>query len=103
MPTGARAGQAAAGALLDTETGYGKYIGLSAMPSTQGILGIVVMFTLNREITPQLAPEYFAIGVLAGLALMSSAMFQARLLFAINTIKNKPEVFGFSHCASGNC
>lgn len=93
----ARAGQAAAGALLDTETGYGKYIGLSAMPSTQGILGIVVMFTLNREITPQLAPGIFAIGVLAGLALMSSAMFQGQaIISAINTIKNKPEVFGLA-------
>ena len=28
-----RAGQAAAGALLETESGHGRYIGVSAMPS----------------------------------------------------------------------
>jgi len=93
----ARAGQAAAGALLDTESGYGKYIGLSAMPSTQVILGIVVMFTLNREITAANAPGIFAIGLLTGLALMLSAVYQGQaLVAAINAAKNKPEIFGLA-------
>ena len=35
----ARAGQAACGAMLDTKSGYGKYIGVSAMPSSQTIYG----------------------------------------------------------------
>ncbi len=92
-----RAGQAAAGALLDTESGYGKYIGLSAMPSTQVILGIVVMFTLNRELTLGNAPGIFAIGVLTGLALMMSAIYQGQaLVAAINAAKNKPEIFGLA-------
>ncbi len=92
-----RAGQAAAGALLDTESGYGKYIGLSAMPSTQVILGIVVMFTLNREITLDNAPGIFAIGTLTGLALMMSAVYQGQaLVAAINAAKNKPEIFGLA-------
>ncbi|MCG8614134.1 MAG: ATP synthase subunit C, partial [Pseudomonadales bacterium] len=91
------AGQAAAGALLDTESGYGKYIGLAAMPSTQGILGIVVMFTLNRDITSTNAPGLFAVGTLTGLALMLSAIYQGRaLVAAINASKNKPEVFGLT-------
>lgn len=93
----ARAGQAAAGALLDTETGYGKFIGMSAMPSTQGILGIVIMFTLNRTVTVDVAPGLFAIGVFSGLALMCGAMFQGQALIAtINATKNKPEVFGLA-------
>ncbi|SIS44882.1 ATP synthase subunit C [Neptunomonas antarctica] len=92
-----RAGQAAAGALLDTESGYGKYIGLSAMPSTQVILGIVVMFTLNRELTLENSPGIFAIGVLTGLALMMSAIYQGQaLVAAINAAKNKPEIFGLA-------
>ncbi len=92
-----RAGQAAAGALLDTESGYGKYIGLAAMPSTQVILGIVVMFTLNREITMINAPSIFAIGLLTGLALMMSAVYQGQaLVAAINAAKNKPEIFGLA-------
>ena len=93
----ARAGQAAAGALLDTESGYGKYIGLAAMPSTQVILGIVVMFTLNREITVVNSPSIFAIGLLTGLALMMSAVYQGQaLVAAINAAKNKPEIFGLA-------
>ena len=93
----ARAGQAAAGALLDTESGYGKYIGLAAMPSTQVILGIVVMFTLNRDITVTNSPSIFAIGLLTGLALMMSAVYQGQaLVAAINAAKNKPEIFGLA-------
>jgi V/A-type H+-transporting ATPase subunit K len=93
----AMAGRAAAGALLDTESGYGKYIGLSAMPSTQGIFGIVLMFTLNRDITITAAPGLFAIGLLSGLALLFSARFQGdALVGAINAAKNKPEIFGLS-------
>ena len=51
-----RAGQAAIGALLDTERGHGRYIGISAMPSSQTIFGIVVMLTLNRPLTIANAP-----------------------------------------------
>lgn len=93
----ARAGQAAAGAMLDTDSGYGKFIGLSAMPSTQGILGIVIMFTLNRPVTVIDAPGLFAIGLFSGLALMLSSMYQGMALVgAINASKTKPEVFGLS-------
>ena len=58
----ARAGQAACGALLETESGYGRFIGLSAMPSSQTIYGIVVMLTLNRTVTLDNAPGMFGIG-----------------------------------------
>ena len=54
-----RAGQAAAGALLETESGHGKFIGVSAMPSSQCIYGIVVTLSLNREITVDNAPGLF--------------------------------------------
>ena len=47
----ATAGQAASGALLEVESGYGRYIGLSAMPSSQVIYGIVVTLSLNRTLT----------------------------------------------------
>jgi len=93
----ALAGQAASGALLDTESGYGKYIGLSAMPSTQVILGIVIMFTLNREITPENAPALFGIGFLSGISMLFCAIHQGQAcVAAINTAKNKPEIFGLS-------
>lgn len=91
------AGQAACGALLDTETGHGRYIGISAMPSSQTIYGIVVMFSLNRPVTPENSGALFAIGTLAGLALLVSAVRQGGCCAsAINVSKSKPEVFGLS-------
>ena len=40
-------GQTACGAMLDVDGGYGRFVGVSAMPSSQTIYGIVVMFTLQ--------------------------------------------------------
>lgn len=92
-----RAGQAACGALLETEGGYGRYIGVSAMPSSQTVYGIVVMLTLDRPLSAVTAPGTFAIGTLVGLALMISAFGQGSCCAsAINTSKSKPEVFGIS-------
>jgi V/A-type H+-transporting ATPase subunit K len=91
------AGQAACGALMEVEGGYGRFIGLTAMPSSQTIYGIVVMFALNRAVTLENAPGLFGIGFLTGLALLLSAAWQSRALAsAINAAKAKPEVFGIS-------
>lgn len=91
------AGQAAIGAMLDTESGYGRYIGVSAMPSSQVIFGIVVMFTLNRQVNVDNAAGLFAVGVLAGVALMISGIYQGHCCAAaIHASKAKPEIFGLS-------
>ena len=93
----ATAGQAAIGAMVDTESGHGRFIGVSVMPSSQIIYGIVVMFTLQREVTPETGPALFGIGILAGLALMFSAMRQGQACAsAIHASKTKPEIFGLS-------
>ena len=93
----ARAGQAACGALLDVESGYGRFVGVSALPSSQTIYGIVVTMQFNRAVTSESAPGLFALGALVGIALLSSAMLQgACCASAINTTKSKPEVFGLS-------
>jgi V/A-type H+-transporting ATPase subunit K len=93
-----RAGQAACGAMLEVESGYGRYVGISALPSSQTIYGIVVMFTLSaREVTIASAPGLAGIGILAGVALLMSGMMQgACCASAINVSKSKPEVFGLS-------
>jgi len=91
------AGQAACGALLDADSGHGRFIGVSAMPSSQTIYGIVVMFSLNRPVTIVNAPGLFAIGMLSGLALMYSGIRQGEACAAaIHVSKTKPEVFGLS-------
>ena len=93
----ARAGQAACGALLEVESGHGRFIGLSAMPSSQSIYGIVVMLTLDRAVTPETAPGLFGIGLLVGLALLASAVYQGNCCAsAITVSKDRPEVFGLS-------
>ena len=92
------AGQAACGAMLDVESGYGKFVGVSAMPSSQVIYGIVIMFTLSGlGVTMATSAGLFGIGLLTGIALMYSAIYQGQAVAAcINASKNKPEVFGLS-------
>lgn len=91
------AGMAAIGAMLDSESGYGRFVGISAMPSSQVIFGIVVMFTLNRPMTPEAAPAIFAVGLLSGVALMICAIYQGQCCAAaIHAAKGKPEIFGLS-------
>lgn len=93
----ALAGQAAIGAMLESEGGYGRFIGVSVMPSSQVIYGIVVMFTLQREVTVDNGGALFGIGLMAGLALMYSGIFQGKTCAsAINAAKAKPEIFGLS-------
>jgi V/A-type H+/Na+-transporting ATPase subunit K len=93
----ARAGQAAIGAMLEVESGYGKYIGLSAMPSSQVIYGIVIMLTLKRTLTPNNAGGLFAVGLLAGIALLVCSVYEGYCIASsINVSKSKPEVFGLS-------
>ena len=91
------AGQASIGAMLETDSGYGRYIGVSAFPSTMVIYGIVVMFTLNREITLDNAGGLFGIGLLASIALLMCGIWQGRACAsAIQASKEKPEIFGLS-------
>lgn len=92
-----RAGQAAAGALLQVDGGYGRFIGVSALPSSQVIYGIVVTLSLVRPVTLGSAPGLFGIGALAGVALLFSAVYQGyACASAIDVGKDKPEVFGIS-------
>lgn len=91
------AGQAAIGAMLETDGGYGRFVGISAMPSSQVIYGIVVMFTLERPVTPENAGALFGIGLFAGLALLMSGLWQGRTCAsAIAAAKDKPEIFGLA-------
>lgn len=93
-----RAGQAACGAMLDAESGYGRFVGVSAFPASQTIYGIVVMFALLPVVkNPGAGAAVFGIGVLSGLAIMGSAIGQGMACSAaISAFKSKAEVFGLS-------
>ncbi|WP_367026559.1 ATP synthase subunit C [Methylococcus sp. ANG] len=91
------AGQAAIGAMLDAETGHARFIGVSVMPASQTIYGIVATFTLNRGVTADTAGGLIGLGFLGGLVLAYSAIRQGHCCAsAIQASKIKPEVFGLS-------
>jgi V/A-type H+-transporting ATPase subunit K len=91
------AGQAAIGAMLDAETGLARFIGISVMPASQTIYGIVATFTLNRNVTAETAGGLIGLGFLAGIVLAASAVRQGHCCAsAIQATKIKPELFGLS-------
>ena len=91
------AGQAAIGAMLEAESGYGRYIGVSVIPSSNVIYGIVVMFSLQQPITADNAGALFGIGSVTALVLLLTAIWQGRACAsAIAASKSKPEIFGLS-------
>jgi V/A-type H+/Na+-transporting ATPase subunit K len=92
-----RAGKAACGALMEVDGGYGRYIGLSVLPSSIAIYGIVIMFALNRTVVAANAVPLFSTGVLVGLALIFIAILQGECCAAaITGSKDKPAIFGIS-------
>jgi V/A-type H+-transporting ATPase subunit K len=92
-----RAGKAACGAILEVDGGYGRYIGLSVLPSSIIIYGIVIMFTLNRPVVPATSPGLFGVGMQVGVALLFLGILQGECCAAaINASKGKPEIFGIS-------
>lgn len=92
------AGSAAIGAMLDSDGGYGRFVGVSLMPSSQVIYGIVIMFTLQRpDIDAANGAALFGIGVLSGVTMLFTGIRQGEVLAsAINASKAKPEIFGIS-------
>ena len=92
-----RAGKAACGAVVEVDGGYGRYIGLSVLPSSIIIYGIVLMFTLNRPVGASTSPGLFGLGVLVGVALLVIGVLQGECCAAaINASKGKPAVFGLT-------
>ena len=92
-----RAGKAACGAIMEVDGGYGRYIGLSVLPSSIGIYGIVIMFTLNRPVGVETSPGLLGVGIFVGIALLFIGVLQGDCCAAaINASKSKPEIFGLS-------
>ena len=71
-------GNAAVGALKKNPTASGQYIGLSALPSSQGLYGFVAFMTAG-EITPENALLKFGMGLSVGLVFLISAVRQGQL------------------------
>ena len=76
-------GNAAIGAFKKNPTASGSYMGLSALPSSQGLYGFVGFFMLNAKVTPDIAMPaacaIFGVGLACGLVALFSAIRQAKV------------------------
>lgn len=93
----ARAGQAACGAMLDLDGGYGRLIAIAGMPASQSIYGIVLTLALNRPVSVENAAPLAAIGLLGGIAQMVGGIYQGECCAAaVLVAKSKPQAFGLA-------
>ena len=96
------AGAASHGAMAKVDEGHGKFIGMSAAPSSQTIYGIVLMFVLIGKVNAGAGLGLLAIGIFCGLTMMTSAILQGRVAgTGIQASTKKPEIFGKCFAAVG--
>lgn len=98
------AGMASHGVMSRVEEGHGKFIGMSAAPSSQSIYGFILMLLMKGYIQEgQLSPlSAIAIGLSSGLAIMFSAIYQGRCAASgIQASARQPMIFGKCFAAIG--
>ena len=96
------AGAASHGVMAKVEEGHGKFIGMSAAPSSQTIYGIVLMFVLIGKVQANAGLALFGIGLFCGIAMMVSAIYQGKVAATgIQASSKKPEIFGKCFAAVG--
>jgi len=93
------AGNATIGALKKNPSATGSYIGLTALPSSQGLYGFVGYFLLSGFLTPEItwfvASAVFGAGLGLGLVAFFSAIRQAQVCAnGIAAIGSGHNVFG---------
>ena len=91
------AGQASHAVMTRVEEGHGKFIGMSAAPSSQVFYGFILMLLMANAINEgTLSPmSGVGIGFCSGLGIMISAIFQGRVCASgIQASAKQPAVFG---------
>ncbi|GAB4237950.1 MAG: ATP synthase subunit C [Chlamydiales bacterium] len=91
------AGMASHAVMSRVEEGHGKFIALSAAPSSQVIYGFILMLLMSRAIEAgTLSPlSAIAIGIGSGAAIMVSAIYQGRVCASgIQASARQPSIFG---------
>lgn len=98
------AGAASHAVMSRVEEGHGKYIGMSAAPSSQSIYGFILMLLMSRAIRAgTLAPvSAIFIGVFIGIAMMASSIYQGKVCATgIQASAKQPAIFGKCFAAVG--
>ena len=72
------AGMASHGVMTHVEEGHGKFIGLSATPSSQAIYCFILMILMSGKIRAHTLDPMVALGIgfFVGLAIMVGAIYQ---------------------------
>lgn len=99
-----KAGIAAAGAIVEDPSKFGKVLIFQLLPATQGIYGLLVSFLIltnigilggTTDISLLKGLLYFAASLPIGFSGLFSAIHQGKCSVAgIGTISKKPELFG---------
>jgi len=98
------AGMASHGVMTRVDEGHGKFIALSAMPSSQSIYGFILMIMMSTSIKDgSLSPlSGIGIGFFVGLAIMASSIYQGKCAAtAIQATAKQPAIFGKAFAALG--
>jgi V/A-type H+-transporting ATPase subunit K len=98
------AGMASHGVMSRVEENHGKFIGMSAMPSSQAIYAFVLMLLMADSIKAKtLSPiSGIAIGLFVGLAIMISSIYQGKCAATgIQASAKQPAVYGKCFAALG--
>jgi len=98
------AGMASHGVMTRVDEGHGKFIALSAIPSSQSIYGFILMILMKNAIKAGSLPGIAGIGLglFVGFALMASAIFQGKAaVTAIQASAKQPGIYGKTIAALG--
>lgn len=98
------AGAASHAAMARTEEGHGKFIGMSAAPSSQVIYGFLLMLQMSKAIQAgTLSPvTAIVIGTFSGMAFVFSSIFMGKVCATgIQASLKSPGVYGKCFAAIG--
>lgn len=98
------AGMASHGVMTRVDEGHGKFIALSAIPSSQSIYGFILMIMMKGALKAgTLSPmSGIGIGVFVGFAIMASSIFQGKCcVTAIQAAAKQPAILGKTFAAIG--
>ena len=98
------AGMASHAVMTRVEEGHGKFIGISAVPSSQSIYGFILMVMMKNAIKAGTltGDAGIGIGLFVGFALMASSIFQGNCcVTAIQAAAKQPALFGKTFAAIG--
>ena len=98
------AGQASHGVMSRVEDGHGKFIGMSAAPSSQSIYGFILMLLMKGKILAgSLSPiDAIGIGLFCGMTFMLSSIYQGMVAASgIQASARQPAIYGKCWAAIG--